>query len=61
MYNPIGGSAKHKSDQAVKNGKFVIQGALDFYKWAKRYCTKITYSHILVEDYENSGKFLRVV
>ena len=58
MYNPIGGIAKCKADQAVKNGKFAIQDTLDFYEWAKRYCTTITYSHISAEDYENSEKFL---
>ena len=29
--DPIGGTAKHKADPAVKNGKFVIQDAVDFY------------------------------
>ena len=30
--NPIGGTAKRKADQAVKNGRFVIQDAVDFYE-----------------------------
>ena len=29
--DPIGGTAKHKADQPVKNGRFVIQDAVDFY------------------------------
>ena len=29
--DPIGGVAKRKADQAVKNGKYVIQDAIDFF------------------------------
>ena len=29
--DPIGGTAKHKANQAVKNGRFVIQDAGEFY------------------------------
>jgi len=59
--DPIGGTAKRKADQAVKNGKFVIQDASDFYEWAKNDSTTITYSYISVEDYEKSENFLRVL
>ena len=29
--DPIGGTAKRKTDQVVKNGRFVIQDAVGFY------------------------------
>ena len=29
----IGGVAKLKVDEAVKNGKFIIQDAIDFFEW----------------------------
>ena len=59
--DPIGGTAKRKADQAVKNGKCAIQDALDFYDWAKSDSTAITYTYISIEDYENSEKFLQAV
>ena len=34
--DPIGGVAKRKADQAVKNGRFIIQDAIDFFEWAKQ-------------------------
>ena len=61
LWNPIGGTAKRKAGQAIKNGWFVIQDALDFYEWAKSGSTTITYSYISVEDYENSEKFSQAV
>ena len=30
--DPIGGTAKRKADQAVKNGKYIIQDAHNFYQ-----------------------------
>ena len=33
---PIGGMAKRNADQAVKNEKYVIQDAIDFFEWAKQ-------------------------
>ena len=35
-YDPIGGMAKRNVDQAVKNGKYVIQDAIYFFEWAKQ-------------------------
>ena len=52
--DPIGGTAKRKADQAVKNGKCAIQDVLDFYDWAKSNSTAITYTYISIEDYENA-------
>ena len=40
-YDPIGGTAKRKADQAVKNGRFVIQDAADFYEWSKQESSSI--------------------
>lgn len=58
--DPIGGVAKRKADQAVKNGKYVIQDATDFYEWAKQDASAIVYSYLSTEDYENSANFLKV-
>ena len=35
LCDPIGGAAKRKADQTVKNDKAVIQDAHDFYKWVR--------------------------
>ena len=57
--DPIAGVAKRKADQTVKNGKYVIQGAIDFFEWAKQDISGIPFSYVSVEDYEISGKFLK--
>ena len=57
--DPIAGVAKRKADQTVKNGKYVIQGAIDFFEWAKQDISGIPFSYVSVEDYEISEKFLK--
>ena len=57
--DPIAGVAKRKADQTVKNGKYVIQGPIDFFEWAKQDISGIPFSYVSVEDYEISGKFLK--
>ena len=57
--DPIGGVAKRKADQAVKNGKYVVQDAIDFFEWAKQDVSAIAFSYVSIEDYEISEKFLK--
>ena len=57
--DPIGGVAKRKADQAVKNGRFIIQDAIDFFEWAKQDSSSIKFSYLSIEDYEISEKFLK--
>ena len=57
--DPSGGVAKRKADQAVKNGKFVIQDAIDFFEWAKQDTSAIVFSYLSTEDYNISEKFLK--
>ena len=57
--DPIGGVAKKKADQAVKNGRFIIQDATDFFEWAKQDSSSIKFSYLSIEDYEISEKFLK--
>ena len=59
--DPIGGVAKQKADQAVKNRKYVIQDATDSFEWAKRDTSAIAFSYVSTEDYEISEKFLKAV
>lgn len=59
--DPIGGTAKRKADQAVKNGKHVIQDAMDFYEWAKEDQSAITYTFLSAEEHEVSERFLQAV
>ena len=56
---PIGGMAKRNADQAVKNEKYVIQDAIDFFEWAKQDTSTIAFSYVSIEDYEISEKFLK--
>ena len=56
---PIGGVAKRKADQAVKNGRFIIQDAIDFFEWAKQDSSSIKFSYLSIEHYEISEKFLK--
>ena len=57
--DPIGDVAKQKADRAVKNGKYVIQDAIDFFDWAKQDTSAIAFSYVSIEDYEISEKFLK--
>ena len=57
--DPIGGVAKRKADQAVKNGRFIIQDAIDFFEWAKQDSSSVKFSYLSIEDYEISEKFLK--
>ena len=57
--DPIGGTAKRKADQAVKNGKFLIQDAVDFYEWSKQETSSIKFIYLSTEEYQNSQSFLK--
>ena len=59
--DPIGGTAKRKADQAVKNGRFVIQDAVDFYEWSKQESSAIKYVYLSTEEYEMSANFLKAL
>ena len=55
----IGGVAKRKTDEALKNGKCVMQDTTDFFEWAKQDTSVIAFSYVSIEDYEISEKFLK--
>ena len=57
--DPIGDVAKQKADWAVKNGKYVIQDAIDFFDWSKQDTSAIAFSYVSIGDYEISEKFLK--
>ena len=61
LCNPIGGTDKRKADQAVKNERFVIQDAVDFYEWSKQESSAIKYVHLSTEEYEISANFLKAL
>lgn len=50
--NPIGGVAKRIADLSVKNKKTVIEDAEDFYTWARKEKTPMTYKMRTCQDYE---------
>ena len=58
--DPIGGVAKRMSDLSVKNKKAVIQDAEDFYTWARKEKTAITYKLVTCQEYEQCKKFLNL-
>ena len=55
----IGGVAKKKADQVVKNGRFIIQDAAEFFEWAKQDSSSMKFLYLSIEDYEISDKFLK--
>ena len=57
--DPVGRTAKRKADQAVKNGRFVIQDAVDFYEWSKQESSAVKYVYLTTEEYEMSANFLK--
>ena len=59
--DPIGGATKRKTAQAVKNGRFVIQDAVDFFEWSKQESSAIKYVYPSTEEYEISANFLKEV
>ena len=59
--DPIGGATKRKTAQAVKNGRFVIQDAVDFFEWSKQESSAIKYVYPSTEEYEISANFLNEV
>lgn len=59
--DPIGGTAKRKADHVVKNGKVVIQDAIDFFEWSKNDSSAIKYFFLSCEEYEASEKFLQAM
>ena len=44
----------NQADQAVENGKYVIQDETDFFEWAKQDTSAIAFSYVSIEDYEIS-------
>ena len=59
--DPVGRTAKCKANQAVKNGRFVIQDAVDFYEWSKQESSAIKYVYLSTEEYEMSANFLKAL
>ena len=57
--DPIGGVAERKADQAIKNGRFIIQDAVDIFEWAKQDSSSIKFSYLSIKEYEISEKFLK--
>ena len=57
--DPIGGVVKRKADQAVKNGKYVIQDAIDSAEWEEQDTSAIAFSYVSIEDCEISEEFLK--
>ena len=57
--DPIGRVTKRKIDQAVKNGKYIVQDAIDFFEWTKQDSSAIAFSYVSIENYEISEKFLK--
>ena len=57
--DPIGRTAKRKADQAVKNRRFVIQDAVDFYEWSKQESIDIKHVYLSTEGYEIAANFLQ--
>ena len=55
--DPIRGVVKRKADQAVKNGKYVIQDAIDFVEWEEQDTSAIAFSYVSIEDYESLKSF----
>ena len=49
--------AKRKADQAVKNGKYVIQGATDFFEWVKQDTSAIAFSMFLLKIMKSLKSF----
>ncbi|WAR14247.1 hypothetical protein MAR_004352 [Mya arenaria] len=50
----IGGTTKRNADNAVKQGKFIIQDAGDFFKWASQTDSQIEYDKIEQTEFEQS-------
>ena len=59
--DPTDETAKRKADQAVKNGRFVIQDAADFYEWSKQKSITIKNVYLSTEEYEMSANFLKAL
>ena len=57
--DPIGDVAKQKADRVVKNGKYVIQDAMDLFDWSKEDTSAIAFSYVSIEDCGISVKFLK--
>ena len=57
--DPIGDVAKQKADRVVKNGKCVIQDAMDFFDWTKEDTSAMTFCYVSIEDCGISVKFLK--
>ena len=60
-YDPVGGTAKRTLHPAVKNGRFVIQDAVDFYEWSKQESSAIKYVYLSTEEHEISANFLKAL
>ena len=61
--DPIGGTAKRKTDFAAKNEKAIIQDAQDFFKWAKTTedASLIKFTFLSRKEYEDAKSFLNQV
>ena len=59
--DPIGGTARCKADQAVKNGRFVIQDTVHFYEWLKQESSATKYVFLSTEEYGMSANFLKAL
>lgn len=59
-WDSIGGRTKRKADQPVKNCKYIIQDALDFYELSKQDSSVIKFIYLSI-DYEISEVFRNAV
>ena len=56
----VGGATKGSADNAIKQGKVVIQDADDFYKWASSTDSQIIFSKITAAEYECSKEKVEI-
>lgn len=50
----VGGTTKRNADNAVKQGKVLIQDATDFFLWAKQHERGIQYDFVSEQEYEST-------
>ena len=55
------GKINHKVDQKVKNGKYIIQGTVNFYELSKQDPSVMKLIYLSREDYEISELFYKAV
>lgn len=54
----VGGTTKRNADNAIKQGKAVIQDANDFFAWAIQSQGEIEYQMITPKEYEQSSQYI---